>query len=164
MHCKQGTCKVRNEIETKRNEIKRNETKSKRNETTLHFVSFRFDRFRFVSFGFVSFCLISSRSVSFRFVSISFRTLQVPCWGTHLHFIGNKLTVLVVIQLKNCSKQQLLTDPQHNVKNIFCLKHKYLHLLIYYLSGYFRRAVTFAIFNQTVRVVSNFAKIEKKQN
>jgi hypothetical protein len=35
--------------------------------------------------------------------------------------------------LKNCRKQQLLTDPQHDVKNIFCLKRKYLHLLIYYL-------------------------------
>jgi hypothetical protein len=44
---------------------------------------------------------------------------------------------------KNCRKQQLLTDPQHDVKNIFCLKHKYLHLLIYYLSGYFRRGVNF---------------------
>jgi hypothetical protein len=36
-----GTCKVRNEIETKRNETDRNETKrnqTKRNETTLHFV------------------------------------------------------------------------------------------------------------------------------
>ena len=96
MHCKQSTCKVRNEIETKRNETERNETKSietkrnrskrnetksnetKRNETTLHFVSFRFDRFRFVSFGFVSFCLISFRFVRFRLVSISFHTLQVP--------------------------------------------------------------------------------------
>jgi hypothetical protein len=39
-----------------------------------------------------------------------------------------------------------------------------IHLLIYCLSGYFRRGVTFAIFSQTVRVVSNFAKIEKKQN
>ena len=72
----QGTCKVRNEIETKRNEterneIKRNETKS--NETKLYFVSFCFDRFRFVSFGFASFCLISFRFVRFRFVSISFR-------------------------------------------------------------------------------------------
>jgi hypothetical protein len=69
-----------------------------------------------------------------------------------------------VIQLQNCRKQQLLTDPQHDVKNIFCLKHKYLHLLIYYLSGYFRSGVNFAIFSQTVRVGSNFAKIEKKQN
>jgi hypothetical protein len=66
--------------------------------------------------------------------------------------------------MKNCRKQQLLTDPQHDVKNIFCLKHKYLHLLIYYLSGYFRSGVNFAIFSQTVRVGSNFAKIEKKQN
>ena len=44
------------------------------------------------------------------------------------------------------------------------LKHKYLHLLIYYLSGYFRRGVNFAFFSQTIRVGSNFAKIEKKQN
>ena len=71
---------------------------------------------------------------------------------------------MLVIQLKNCRKQQLFTDPQHNVKNIFCLKHKYLHLLIYCLSGYFRRGVTFAIFSHTVRVVSNFVKIEKKEN
>ena len=74
-------CKVRNEIETKRNATERNETKSnetkrnrskrnktksnetKRNETTLHFVSFRF-----ASFGFVSFCLISFRFFWFRFV------------------------------------------------------------------------------------------------
>ena len=74
MHCKQCTCKVRNEIETKPNETKKKskETKrnrSKRNETTLHFVSFYFDRLHLVSFGFVSFCLIfvSFRSVSFRF-------------------------------------------------------------------------------------------------
>ena len=40
-----GTCKVRNEIETKRNRTKRNQTK--RNETTLHFVSFDFVSFRF---------------------------------------------------------------------------------------------------------------------
>ena len=66
--------------------------------------------------------------------------------------------------MKNCRKQQLFTDSQHNVENIFCLKHKYLHLLIYYLCGYFRRGVSFAIFSQTVHVVSNFAKIEKKQN
>jgi hypothetical protein len=46
-----------------------------------------------------------------------------------------------VTYLKNCRKQQLLTDLQHDVKNIFCLKHKYLHLLIHYLSGYFRRGV-----------------------
>jgi hypothetical protein len=45
----------------------------------------------------------------------------------------------------------------------FCLKHKYLHLLIYYLSGYFRRGVNFAIFSQTVRVGSNFAKIGKSK-
>jgi hypothetical protein len=32
------------------------------------------------------------------------------------------------------------------------LKHKYLHLLIYSLSGYFRRGVNFALFSQTVRV------------
>jgi hypothetical protein len=25
-------------------------------------------------------------------------------------------------KLGNCRKQQLLTDPQHDVKNIFCLK------------------------------------------
>ena len=49
--CNAGTCKMRNEIETKRNETKRNkskrneiyrnETKSKRYE--VNFVSFRFD-------------------------------------------------------------------------------------------------------------------------
>jgi hypothetical protein len=42
------------------------------------------------------------------------------------------------------------TDPQHDLKNIFCLEHKYLHLLIYYFSGYFRRGVNFAFFSQTV--------------
>ena len=55
-----GTRKVRNEIDTKRNETVRNEKKrnqTKRNETTLHFVSFRF----------VSFCLISFRFVRFLF-------------------------------------------------------------------------------------------------
>jgi hypothetical protein len=36
--------------------------------------------------------------------------------------------------------------------------------LIYYLSGYLRRGVNFAFFSHTVRVGSNFAKIEKKQN
>ena len=61
MHCKQGTCKVRNEIETKRNETERNEIK--RNETKRRYISFRF-----VSIGFISF-----RSVSFRFVSFLFR-------------------------------------------------------------------------------------------
>ena len=89
MHCKEGTCKVRNDIETKRNrtkrnEIKQNETKPietkrnkiKRNETTFRFVSFR--SVSFVSFGFVWFCLISFHFVRFRFVSISFRALQVP--------------------------------------------------------------------------------------
>ena len=57
--------------------------------------------------------------------------------------------------------------PQHNnVENHDTTKlgnqhkHKYLHLLIYYLSGYFRRGVNFAILSQTVRVGSNFAKIE----
>ena len=47
---KEGTCKVRNEIEAKRNEIKQNETKpnetkrnrSKRNETKCNVVSFPF--------------------------------------------------------------------------------------------------------------------------
>jgi hypothetical protein len=34
------------------------------------------------------------------------------------------------------------------------VKHKYLHLLIYYLSGYFRRGVNFAIFSQTVRDIT----------
>jgi hypothetical protein len=36
------------------------------------------------------------------------------------------------------------------------LKHKYLHLLIYSLSGYFRRGVNFALFSQTVRVFFGF--------
>jgi hypothetical protein len=68
------------------------------------------------------------------------------------------------LKIKLKTKQQLFTDPQHDVKNIFCLKHKYLHLLIYYLSGYFRRGVNFAHFSHIFRVGSNFAKIEKKQN
>jgi hypothetical protein len=68
---KQGTCKMRNEIETKRNEINRNETKfteTKRNQNvSVNFVSisFRFGEFRFDLF---------------RFVSISFRILQVPLY------------------------------------------------------------------------------------
>ena len=81
-HCKQGTCKVRNDIETKRNRTKRNQTKrnetdrnetkqnqTKRNDISFRFVSigfFRFVRFRFVLFDFVSF-----RSVSFRFYFVS---------------------------------------------------------------------------------------------
>ena len=77
-----GTCKVRNEIETKRNETKSNETKqnqTKRNETTLHFVSFRFVLFDFVSL---------------RFVSISFRTLQVPSFDSG--FSKNEILELIV--------------------------------------------------------------------
>ena len=54
MHCKQGTCKVRNEIEMKRNRTKRKRNQRKRNETTLHFVSIGFVSFRSVSFRFVS--------------------------------------------------------------------------------------------------------------
>ena len=50
-----GTCKVRNEIETKPFETKRNEIK--RNETKRRYISFRF----------VSFCLISFRFVRFLF-------------------------------------------------------------------------------------------------
>jgi hypothetical protein len=80
--CSSGTCKVRNEIETKRNEIERNEIKrnetdrneTKSNETTLHFVSFR--------------------SVSFRFISISFRTLQVPSFDSG--FSKNEILELIV--------------------------------------------------------------------
>ena len=60
--------------------------------------------------------------------------------------------------MKNCRKQQLFTDPQHNVKT-----YSVSNIDIYYLSGYFRRSVTFAIFSQTVRVVSNFAKILRFQ-
>ena len=67
-----GTCKGRNEIETKRNEIKRN-------ETMLHFVSFRFIRFRFVLFD---------------FVSISFRTLQEPSFDSGLS--KNEILELIV--------------------------------------------------------------------
>jgi hypothetical protein len=43
------------------------------------------------------------------------------------------------------------------------LKHKYLYLLIYHLSGYFRRGVNFVFFSQTVRMGSNFAKILKSK-
>ena len=59
-YLKKGTCKVRNEIETKRRYI------------SFRSVSFRFVRFRFVLFDFVS----------FGFVSISFRTLQVPSFDS----------------------------------------------------------------------------------
>jgi hypothetical protein len=82
-----GTCKVRNEIETKRNqtkpiEAKRNQTKpieTKRNDVT----------FRFVSIGFISFGF-----VPFRFVSISFRTLQVPSFDSG--FSKNEVLELIV--------------------------------------------------------------------
>ena len=66
-----GTCKMRNEIETKRIETKRNKSKRnspKRNEICL--VSFRFC---FVSVNFVSFRWISFRFISFSFVSFRFR-------------------------------------------------------------------------------------------
>ena len=51
------TCKVRNEIETKRNRTKRNQTKrnetdrneTKQNQVKRPYISFRFVRFRFVS-------------------------------------------------------------------------------------------------------------------
>ena len=67
-------CKVRNEIETKRNATERNETKSnetKRNDVTFRFVSlrsvsFRFVRFRFILFDFVSFLLVSFRFALYR--------------------------------------------------------------------------------------------------
>jgi hypothetical protein len=95
-HWNTGTCKMRNEIETKRNKSKRNspnlnviyqsETKSKRNSPNLNVIyqsetkskrneinPFRFGKFRFVSMNFVSIYF-----VSFRFVSISFCILQVP--------------------------------------------------------------------------------------
>jgi hypothetical protein len=55
-----GTCKVRNEIETKRKRTKRNQTKlnetdrNETNETKRRYISFRFVRFRFVSFLFWS--------------------------------------------------------------------------------------------------------------
>ena len=52
-----GTCKVGNEIETKRNRTKQNEIKQnemKPIETKRNVTSFRFDRFRFVRFRFVS--------------------------------------------------------------------------------------------------------------
>ena len=69
--CNAGTCKMRNEIETKRNETKRN--KSKRNEIYRNETkSKRFGQFRFVSVNFVSIY-----SVSFRFAFVSHFT------GTH---------------------------------------------------------------------------------
>ena len=37
------------------------------------------------------------------------------------------------------------------------------NMMLKTLSGYFRRGVNFAVFSQTVRVGSNFAKIEKSQ-
>ena len=102
-YLKKGTCKVRNEIETKRN------------ETTLHFVSFRFDRFRFVSFGFVSFCLISFRFVrfrfvSFRFVSISFRTLQVPI---------KRVKSDSYLTFANHVKHEIIPHPFHTINSMF---------------------------------------------
>ena len=59
--CSSGTCKVRNEIETKRNETERNEIKrietkpieTRRNEIKRNDVTFRFVSFRSVSFRFV---------------------------------------------------------------------------------------------------------------
>jgi hypothetical protein len=100
---KMGTCKVRNEIETKRNRTKRNETdrnetksnetkrnRSKRNETKRNDVTFRFVSFRSVSF----------RSVSFRFVSISFRTLQVPYFISYKHnFIEQKKKYVIFLDI-----------------------------------------------------------------
>jgi hypothetical protein len=90
-----GTCKVRNEIEAKRNETERNETKSsetkrnrwKRNETKRNDVTFRF-----VSFWSVSFRSVSFRFVRFRFVS--FRTLQVPSFDSG--FSKNEILELFV--------------------------------------------------------------------
>ena len=71
MHCKHYTCKVRNEIETKRIRTKRKRNQRKRNETDRNETKQRCILFRFVSIGFVSF-----RSVSFRFVWFSFRSVS----------------------------------------------------------------------------------------
>jgi hypothetical protein len=89
-----GTCKVRNEIETKRNETKRNRTKRnkiKRNEMKRRYISFRFVSFRSGSFRFVLFDF-----VSLRFVSISFRTLQVPSFDSG--FSKNEILELIVFK------------------------------------------------------------------
>ena len=80
-----GTCKVRDEIETKRNETKPNETKrnqtkwnetdrneTKRNPTKRNETKRRYISFRFVSIGFVSFRSVSFRVVWFDFVSCRF--------------------------------------------------------------------------------------------
>ena len=72
---RRGTCKMRNEIETKRNETKRNKSKrnsSKRNEIYRNETKSKRNEVNFVSFRWISF-----RFISFRFVSISFRILQV---------------------------------------------------------------------------------------
>ena len=115
-----GTCKVRNERETKRNRTKSNETKrnrSKRNETTLHFVSFRsvsfrFVRFRFVLFGFVSFL--------FRFALYRYPLLTV---GLVKIKSQNKLYLIKssspVQHIKNCLPWIFI--PRH-VSHIFRLQ------------------------------------------
>jgi hypothetical protein len=133
MHCKQGTCKVRNEIETKRNETKRNETKpnetkrnqtkrnetdrnetkrneTKRNDVTFRFVSFRSVSFRFIRFRFVLFDFVSFRSfrlVSFRFYFVShFTGTQKTSTCTLLHFLKilNKIIARISWQnIKNIS-------------------------------------------------------------
>ena len=76
-----GTCKMRNEIETKRNEINRNETKFTETKR-IYFVSFRFGKFRFVSVNFVSIYFVSFR---FDFVSHFTGTLL------HLYFRNKNL-------------------------------------------------------------------------
>ena len=60
-------------------------------------------------------------------------------------------------------KNLVTVSRYKSAASMFCLKHKYLRLLISYLSCYFGRGVNFAGFflSQTVRVGSNFAKIEK---
>ena len=68
------------------------------------------------------------------------------------------------IFFSNIGNQNIFLEKNHKPP----LQHKwsfpkYLHLLIYYLSGYFRRGVNFAFFSQTVRVGSNFEKIEKSK-
>ena len=98
MHCKQGTCKVRNEIETKRNETERNETKS--NETKWNDVTFRFVSFRSVSFRFVRF-----RFVSFRFYFVShFTGTQKTSTCTPLLFLKILNKIIARISWQNIKK------------------------------------------------------------
>ena len=76
---KVGTCKVKNEIETKRNR-KRNEIKQN---------AFRFDRFRLISFPFVRFRFVA---FLFRFTLYRYPSekIEIPYYLIN-NFIGNLL-------------------------------------------------------------------------